>query len=280
MADVDKYQIKTGEIYEHEYLNWKPGDNHKDLIEDMELKLLFLLQDNGLCGKSEETGHHELYEEKEKEFEQNIANLSDDRFPPFTYFYLSKTKSDCGDVNWIICDYGISYVIQRADEKPDVFEFFFAFKLRQVDLMQLDTFLGFHMKESYNNDKRSYFRFLTILVRKYQILYDEARIKTIDEWMDKGYWSTEDQISAIKDSEKIKWNGKQKELADLFVALKINGWIDEVDDIKIQKAFTKSKTISQILKPSFDRDSKEYVLDQIYSEGYIPKFEKISKCKK
>jgi len=78
----------------------------------------------------------------------------------------------------------------------------------------------------------------------------------------------------------IEWNGTQKELGELFVELKNNGWIDDWDYDTIKACFTKSKTIHQILKPSTDKSTYEEHFEQIYTDNYKPKFYGISPIKK
>jgi hypothetical protein len=60
-----------------------------------------------------------------------------------------------------------------------------------------------------------------------------------------------------KELEKIKWQGTQKELAELFVELENKGWIKEKSVELIKAYFTKSDTIQQVYtpayKPSFDQ---------------------------
>ncbi|MBL4594035.1 MAG: hypothetical protein JKX68_09495 [Flavobacteriales bacterium] len=85
-------------------------------------------------------------------------------------------------------------------------------------------------------------------------------------------------------SDKINWLGTQKELGELFVELLQKGWIDEINAKKIQALFSKSNTISQIVKPSQqlipdEQGNKklESQYEQIYTAKYQPKFDTIRK---
>jgi hypothetical protein len=82
------------------------------------------------------------------------------------------------------------------------------------------------------------------------------------------------QITKDMELEKIEWQGTQKELAELFVELHKKGWIKEVNSNLIERYFTKSDTVKQILKPSEDKmGTKNY--DGIYTKAYKPKFKSI-----
>jgi len=83
---------------------------------------------------------------------------------------------------------------------------------------------------------------------------------------------------------KINWLGTQKELGELFVELLQKGWITEIDAKKIQALFSKSNTISQVIKPSQqiipdEKGNKklENQYEQIYTAKYQPKFDTIRK---
>lgn len=84
MDSNNKFLLDSGEIYEQEYIKWRPGAKHRELIFNMELHNMYLMRDNKLFSMSEGTEYHEQYEEKEVEFNQNLSNVKDERFPPFT----------------------------------------------------------------------------------------------------------------------------------------------------------------------------------------------------
>lgn len=48
---------------------------------------------------------------------------------------------------------------------------------------------------------------------------------------------------------RITWNGTQLDLAELFMELKIKGWIEAINVVAIKKCFTKTNSIQQPLKP-------------------------------
>ncbi len=71
---------------------------------------------------------------------------------------------------------------------------------------------------------------------------------------------------------KIQWNGSQKQLAELFIELKKNGWIQGFENATIKACFTNSKTIHQALKPTQDSKSFESTYDGVFTTNYTPLF--------
>jgi len=74
---------------------------------------------------------------------------------------------------------------------------------------------------------------------------------------------------------KIKWQGTQKELGELFIELKRKGWLNEINPDLIQNYFSDSNTIKQVLKPHLDKATNENLYNEIYTKAYKPKFDAI-----
>jgi hypothetical protein len=88
--------------------------------------------------------------------------------------------------------------------------------------------------------------------------------------------------SQSKPIDKIKWNGTQKELGELFLELSNKNFIGEMTpDIvaTISAAFDKSNTLAQTLKPT-ESITEEKTYDGIYTARYIKKFDNIKVNKK
>jgi hypothetical protein len=77
--------------------------------------------------------------------------------------------------------------------------------------------------------------------------------------------------------EKMEWLGTQKELAELFVELYSKGWISELSANSIQRTFTKSETIHQVLKPDQDKQTYKNQYSQIFTPKYVKVFSGIKK---
>lgn len=78
-----------------------------------------------------------------------------------------------------------------------------------------------------------------------------------------------------KHYEKIEWQGKQKELAELFIELQRKGWIKEIKPDLIQAYFTNSTTIKQVLKPAQDAKTKQNLYDSVFTKQYKAMFAEI-----
>ena len=79
--------------------------------------------------------------------------------------------------------------------------------------------------------------------------------------------------------DRIEWNGTQKQLADLFIALFEKGWIKQNKPKTITAAFTKAETIAQVMKPGRQPGKYEATWEELARDGYerifsgLPDFE-------
>jgi hypothetical protein len=297
MLEQNNYTINTGDIYIHEYSNWQPNPDLKESIARMESLILHLLQKNNLPAVTSKTHDDEYFKAKRDQFENYQLNALESQKHPFTFIFVETESQDSKKVlssdshtfdeivnyvfnldtdrKWIMYDYAEPYIIQKDVEDPEVFEFFFAFKLRQIDIMQTDEFLAYHIIASYEDNRSDYHRFLDLIIRKYHDLFDEDKRKTIAEWLAMNQTSKTDQKTMIKDTDKIEWLGSQKELAELFIELKQKGWIKQIEHKKIKNTFTSSHSIQQVLKPSVDKKTLEPMYEQVYTADYTSKFDQI-----
>ena len=296
-----KFLINTGEIYIHEYTNWQANDDLREYVDEMETLILHILRRNKLVAVSSDTHDQEYFITKRDQSEIAQIKALEDKKSPFTFFSVHKRddtetpilssvdftmeevaelilNGESKDYKWELYDYSHPYTIIKDPVDPYVFEFFFAFKLRQIDLMETDQFLFNHLGYSYENDRRTYLHFLTLILRKYDALFDADKVTTVKEWIESNSSPEKLDSIMIDDFEKIEWLGTQKQLAELLIELKKKGWISEIDHYTIKKTFTNSDTIQQLFKGYYDATADEYVYDQIYTKRYRAKFRDIKKC--
>ncbi len=79
---------------------------------------------------------------------------------------------------------------------------------------------------------------------------------------------------------RIQWKGTQKQLAELFIELKNNNWIEGFEYETIKACFTNAKSIQQVLKPSQDPKTFEPTYEGVYTKNYSPKFYGITENQK
>jgi hypothetical protein len=73
---------------------------------------------------------------------------------------------------------------EEIERKDDFFDYFFICKLRHIGLLEIDSFLAFHLDHSFNNNKQDYFRFINITLRQYQDKMLGTNIsETVKEWI-------------------------------------------------------------------------------------------------
>lgn len=74
--------------------------------------------------------------------------------------------------------------VEEIERRDDFFDYFFTCKLRHIGLLEIDSFLAFHLANSFDNNKKDYFRFLNITLRQYQDKILSPNIaETVKEWI-------------------------------------------------------------------------------------------------
>ena len=104
----------------------------------------------------------------------------------------------------------------------------------------------------------------------------QTTINYINQYLDElnSVNETEVIIQSKKEFPKIRWQGTQKELGELFIELNRKGWINEISTSLIKNYFSDSNTIDQVLKPSKDKEGNSNY-DGVYTKAYKPKFDSI-----
>lgn len=95
-----------------------------------------------------------------------------------------------------------SYDVQPKDAFYDVF---FAYKLRQVSLLDIDPFLDYHLYFYYHHDITAYKRFLNVCMRTHKQLINPKRELTITEWIE----VKEKQVNQLEDGQLGKVRSKR-----------------------------------------------------------------------
>lgn len=84
------------------------------------------------------------------------------------------------DIKYI--DIAIDYNVKPSDPYYDIF---FTRKLRQLDLLEIDDFLDYHLINYYENNLQDFSRFLKISIRKHGANYIKPEFaQTVNEWID------------------------------------------------------------------------------------------------
>src|SRR5665213_3352296 len=102
------------------------------------------------------------------------------------YPHIVKTnahwKNEKGTFDIKYVDTASVYNIQPSDPYYDIF---FARKIRQLDLLEIDSFLDYHTEHYYNNNLQEFSRFLKICIRKHTTSFlNTETIQTIHEWIE------------------------------------------------------------------------------------------------
>lgn len=96
--------------------------------------------------------------------------------------------------------------------EDNFFDYFFACKLRHVGLLEIDSFLAYHLDHSFNNNTKEYFRFLNLMMRKHhEKILNPNIAETVKEWINE----SETEAKEFSGNEKeTKTKGKIKRERD------------------------------------------------------------------
>lgn len=100
--------------------------------------------------------------------------------------------------------------IEKIERKDDFFDYFFTCKLRHIGLLEIDSFLAFHLDYSFEGNKKDYFRFLNITLRQYQDKILSPNIaETVKEWI-----ADKEKETTLSGTTETKTKGKIKRTRD------------------------------------------------------------------
>ncbi|OQA98527.1 MAG: RteC protein [Bacteroidetes bacterium ADurb.Bin217] len=179
------------EISNHIIVRDELNINNNILPNDLTLVMQDFLYSKNACALIENSNYNSI-EDFKKSSSYNIAYTNG--FVIFDMFF---------DTCLVKCDVG--------------FDTFFAYKLKQTDLFQVDNFLTFQFSKNFNCDFKEYSRFLTLLIRKFSktVLFEEVVI-TIKEWISTN--STQHCQNTMLASN-INWTGDKVDFIKLMYAL-------------------------------------------------------------
>ena len=157
----------------------------------------------------------------------------------------------------------------------------------QREPAQLSRFM-IEVKDDYNRDKRKEIpEIFEERIKTFEAKKRNAAIKYLAQYEAYGdlfynFWYEESEKFREENEgdenlglEKFDWLGTQKNLAELFIELENKGWIKKIDRDLIKQYFTKSTTISEILKPSVDKTGKP-TFEKVYTKAYKKAFNNIA----
>ncbi|MDP2385646.1 MAG: hypothetical protein Q8M29_04695 [Bacteroidota bacterium] len=99
---------------------------------------------------------------------------------------------------------------EEIERKDDFFDYFFTCKLRHIGLLEIDSFLAFHLDYSFDSNKKDYFRFLNITLRQYQDKILSSNIAdTLKEWI-----ADKEKETTLSGTTETKTKGKIKRTRD------------------------------------------------------------------
>jgi len=175
----------------------------------------------------------------------------------------------------------------------------FSCKLTGIEPVErVEDFLDYQFEHS--EDKLKFLKHINtgVIINSYRISRSPARQQILIDWIKEKKKQLEGQQSKGKHHRKIKWNGTQKNLAELFLELEKKGWIEKIEtgyrakvcesieaifdlsETKKSKETNSLKSFIEIMTPFFDNVTKETSYPKVFTERYKKQFENIKTAKK
>ena len=131
---------------------------------------------------------------------------------PFILRTGARRKNEDGSFSHKFLNIGIEYFVQPKDF---VYDYFFSYKLRQTNLLEMDNFLEYHLLNYYDNNLQEFSRFLRICTRKHETkLLRPEIIQTLHEWIEIKEKKQQQALQGIETEQSKSKKGKVKRQAE------------------------------------------------------------------
>lgn len=175
---------------------------HKDTFAEYREYVVLLLQSKDLYLFEDEI----LKQCKSDNIEQVLQEH------PHIHRTNAHRKNEDGSFSKKYLNLAAEYFVQPQDFLYDVF---FAYKLRQMNLLKIDTFLEYHISNYYDNNLQEFLRFLRICARKHEVkLLNPEIIQTVNEWVETKGKQQQQSLQGIENESFQTKNGKIKRKAE------------------------------------------------------------------
>lgn len=171
------YKIDTGNVFCDLQQKWKDYDQSFLLSEVQNayvttLSYKKIFRPIAMEKKEWEKAVHDL--ERQYLTESRRIADSDDAFP-FTDFFLVKSKGETQ-----VIDYSSACVLDLQDA---AFRLFFSLQLTLTDILEVKSFLAFHLQTTFEEDEKAFTQYLADCQKKYSLLFNEIYTQEIKEFI-------------------------------------------------------------------------------------------------
>lgn len=177
-ANYSYYKVETIDIWEYERSQFLTGQISTELATRIISNIQSIIIDHAkpvFRANDFDNGDgsfHKYYERKVNQFIQACKDIEE--LYAIDFFF---SRNDCYEYNYNIV----------IDSTQEDFEFWFALKLRQYNdkIIKLDDFLNYQLEKSFDNNFKSFSKFLHLTLRQYKNEFLESNvIETAQEWID------------------------------------------------------------------------------------------------
>lgn len=178
-----------------------------------------------------------------------------------------------GDNYFYLYDYHEPFIAYKKAILDSQFELIFAFALRQCDLMNIDSFLSYHLLANFEGNTKQYCKYLTQINRKFTTpLFTNELSNSIRDWL-----SENENKADVHISRKIKTYLTIDQLACLFKMLMDNGHLSDEPTKTIEVVCASFET-KMMRNPSSNNFGQDFYKPTIKAlDFWIDNFDKMSK---
>ena len=181
-----EFELDLNSITTHESLIFRDDfENYKEMV------MLFLRNSKRVMSKEDLQKRY-----NSTDIESTVSSS------PFLIKTAPFYKQADGTFTYKYIDIADSYDVQPEDSMYNVF---FAYKLRQVPLLEIDNFLEYHLYFYYDNDMNFYKRFLNLCLRSHKDKFNPETEITVAEWIE----DKQKQINQLEDGQLGKVRSKR-----------------------------------------------------------------------
>lgn len=185
--------LNTGEIYSKEHDIWVDTDEYRDILYKLELIILNILvkAKKPSIQFRDGKGSHDYRKEKLQEYVFLRAHTAKRNSSPFQELFiifksggkqipLIERYKESFDLYELTADFPVS-----ADNiERDYFDLLFAFALRQCKFTEMDDFLDYHIKNSFDYNFEKSKRIIQLIIKTYSCLLQPEQLICINEYFE------------------------------------------------------------------------------------------------
>lgn len=181
-----KYIVDTGSVFQSLSLNFKDFDRHF-ILDTIKPALESILISNKIYSvASDGTNSDYLNNYQEGRYPKDLALAnSTGHFPMPEYFLIPNGDS----IQMTLIEYASSFRLHKSDEAH--YDLFFSLQLYFTDIMEIDEFLQYHCKTTFEKDTLAFKFFIEKICIKYKTFLEYKHVPLVKHFLEQQNANTE-----------------------------------------------------------------------------------------